>query len=181
MWTLPDLQWGSLKWALKFLLKHITFYKNVKISLIWIFLHILYIFRNLLEMKGKSPCCLLKLITCLDSKCHIRPAPYPYCEILISPWHFVKIDGKTRTVTEWKIIKYLIQKLSKQTIFLLSNQIKHYTIKKRIYFCIWNRSHRQCFSFTLKGKLVWKRSRSSDFFSELLYIYCIWMVLPFVL
>ena len=34
MWTLPDHQGGSLKWALKFLLKHTTFYQNLEISLI---------------------------------------------------------------------------------------------------------------------------------------------------
>ena len=28
MWTVPDLQGGSLKWALKSLLKHTTFYQN---------------------------------------------------------------------------------------------------------------------------------------------------------
>ena len=36
MWTLPDLQGRSLKWALKFLLKYTTFCQNFKISLIWI-------------------------------------------------------------------------------------------------------------------------------------------------
>ena len=36
MWTLPDLQGGSLKWALNFLLKHTTFYQSFEISLIWI-------------------------------------------------------------------------------------------------------------------------------------------------
>ena len=36
MWTLPHHQGGSLKWALKFLLKHTTCYQNFKISLIWI-------------------------------------------------------------------------------------------------------------------------------------------------
>ena len=40
MWTLPDHQGGSLKWALKVLIKvlikHTTFYQNFKISLIWI-------------------------------------------------------------------------------------------------------------------------------------------------
>ena len=73
IWTLPDLQGGSLKWALKFLLKHTTFCQNFKISLIWIknfakiskspsselriFLYILYIFLNPFEMKEKSPWC----------------------------------------------------------------------------------------------------------------------------
>ena len=48
MWTLPDLQGGSLKWALKFLLKRNTFYNNFK-SLSYelrIFLYILYIFHK---------------------------------------------------------------------------------------------------------------------------------------
>ena len=38
VWILSDLQGGSLKWALKRLLKHTctTFYQNLKISLIWI-------------------------------------------------------------------------------------------------------------------------------------------------
>ena len=34
MWTLPVFQGGSLKWTLKFLLKHTTFYQNFEISLI---------------------------------------------------------------------------------------------------------------------------------------------------
>ena len=48
MWTLPDHRGGSLKWALKFLLKHTTFYQNFKISLkeLRIFLYILYIFEK---------------------------------------------------------------------------------------------------------------------------------------
>ena len=70
MWTLPDLQGGSLKWALKFLLKHTTCYEKFKISLIWIkyFPVIFYtFFINLPEMKGKSPWLPLeKLITCMS-------------------------------------------------------------------------------------------------------------------
>ena len=31
----PDLRGGSLKWALKFFLKHTTFYQNFEVSLIW--------------------------------------------------------------------------------------------------------------------------------------------------
>ena len=56
IWTLLDLQGDSLKWALKFLLKHTTFHKNFKISLTWIriFLYILYIF-------DKSPWCTFEI------------------------------------------------------------------------------------------------------------------------
>ena len=60
MWTLPDHEGGSLKWAQKFLLKHITFYKNFKISLIWIKnvpIYSIHFWKNLTEMKGKSPWC----------------------------------------------------------------------------------------------------------------------------
>ena len=46
MWTLPNLQGGFLKWALKFLLKHTTFNEISKSlsSEFRIFLYILYIF-----------------------------------------------------------------------------------------------------------------------------------------
>ena len=48
MWTLPDRQGDSLKWAIKFLQKHATFYKIKKSP--WnelaIFLYILYIFEK---------------------------------------------------------------------------------------------------------------------------------------
>ena len=58
MWTLPDHEGGSLKWAQKFLLKHTTFYQNFKISLIWIKnvpIYSIHFWKNLTEMKGKSP------------------------------------------------------------------------------------------------------------------------------
>ena len=60
MWTLPDHQGGSLKWALKFLLKCSTFYQNFKISLIWIKnFSILYNFEKPLKWKENLPDALL--------------------------------------------------------------------------------------------------------------------------
>ena len=62
MWTLPDLQGVSLKWALKFLLKHTTFYQNMEISLIWIKyfpIYSIHVLINLPEMKEKSSWCHL--------------------------------------------------------------------------------------------------------------------------
>ena len=57
MWTLPDHQGDSLKWALKFLKKHTTFYNFRKSP--WneflILLYNLYILKNLPEMKEKLP------------------------------------------------------------------------------------------------------------------------------
>ena len=57
MWTLPDLHGGSLKWALKFLLKHTTFYQNLEISLseLRMFFTFYAFLTNLPEVKAKFP------------------------------------------------------------------------------------------------------------------------------
>ena len=68
MWTLPDHQGGSLKWALKFLLKHTTVYQNFKISLIWIKnfpIYFLHFWKTSLKWKENLPDALLLLITCM--------------------------------------------------------------------------------------------------------------------
>ena len=72
MWTLPDHQGGSLKWTLKFLLKHTTFYQNFKISLIWIKnfpIYSTHFWKTSLKWKENLPDALLKLITCMDITC----------------------------------------------------------------------------------------------------------------
>ena len=66
MWTLPDHQGVSLKWALKILLKHTTFYQNFKISLIWIKnfpIYSIHFWKISLIWKENLPDALLKLIT----------------------------------------------------------------------------------------------------------------------
>ena len=68
MWTLPDHQGGSLKWPLKFLLKHTTFYQNLEISLIWIKnfpMCSIHFWKTSLKWKQNLPDALLKLITCM--------------------------------------------------------------------------------------------------------------------
>ena len=75
MWTLPDLQGGSLKWALNFLLKHTAFSQNLEISLIWIKNFPIYSIHFLspsLKWKENLPDALLKLITCMQWN-HFRP------------------------------------------------------------------------------------------------------------
>ena len=63
--------WSSgrlLKWALKFLLKHTTFYQNFKISLIWIKnfpIYSIHFWKPSLKWKENLPDALLKLITCM--------------------------------------------------------------------------------------------------------------------
>ena len=68
MWTLPIHQGDSLKWALKFLLKHTTFYQNFKISLIWIKNFPIYFWKTSMKWIENLPDALLKLITCMMTR-----------------------------------------------------------------------------------------------------------------
>ena len=63
-----DHQGGSLKWTLRFHLKHTTFYQYFEISLIWIknfLIYSIHFYKTSLKWTENLPDALLKLITCM--------------------------------------------------------------------------------------------------------------------
>ena len=93
---------SSLKWAIKFLLNHTTFYQNFEISLIWMKNFLIYsIHFSLTSLKWKEnlPDAPLKHITCmyLSSYTAIRPHGHSRqmrCQTEIG-WKLMKRQGKS--------------------------------------------------------------------------------------